>query len=249
MIKKLLLSVLAVCALIAVFSVTDEETAATKAQRTAAQCFRRIHYGDASNPEGQTILGYYKDMPITRDQVDYMRAMNRFQQDPEHPTRQNPEMTEHEAVFAVARDLFTDEQVKELGLYPSEERIEEIRASEWESFQKNPEENLKFCSQVRLTQEQMNEFMVQLKIDSMTRGGFIGQKVAALVMGEENIEDEALAELCAELNDFYSGGEENNAGSPAALIPQIYDRYVTLQIGDQITYLNKDSGAAAEAYD
>ena len=243
-----LIVILGVCVSIAVFSASGAESDIIEAHRTAAQLYKKMHNGDISfsiatfdsneqatdipfdseisDSEKQTIVGYYKDISITQDQVSYMHAMDQ--------AKQNPKKTEEEAIFAIARDLYTFEQAKELGLYPSEEEMEDIFISETESFQANLEENLEFCSQIGLTQDELIAWMTQRKIENLAKSRFAGQTIASLQEKEE-IEDEALAELVQALL------LRENGTDLTATITKLYDRYVFLQIGDQITYVNEDS--------
>lgn len=233
--KISLTAVIGVCASIAMSSVSGAEPDTMGYHRTAAQAYRRICNASASadaaasNSDGQTIVGYYKDIPITLNQLIYQQARNRIQINPEDPTWKIPDKTEKELILEVAQDLYTYEQAKELGLYPSEEEIDRIFDSETESFQKNPEENLEYCSQVGFSRDEMNTWMAQQKIEAMARGRF-GAQVLVSLEEEEEIEDEVLAEL---VQAFVS---REDGTDPLLLISQIYDRYVALQIEDQITY-------------
>ncbi len=229
----------------AVFSASGEESEFVKEHRAATQAYKRICNAevspdaDTSNSNGQTVVGYYKEVPITRDQVIYRQAVNRIQRNPEDPTWRSPEKTEKELIFEVARDLYTYEQAKDLGLYPSEEEMEEAFASETESFQRDLEENLKLCSQIGCTQDEWIAWMTQREIESLAKRRFMAQVLVSLPE-EEEIEDEVLAEL---VHAFMVRDEGTDV---SLIVTEIYDRYVALQIGDQITYENSDSSLAAE---
>lgn len=234
--KKIILSislivVLGICISIAIFFTSGAETDPMKAYQTAAQLYKRICNADssfdpdASDPDGQTVVGYYKDLPITRDQVNYKQAMDQINQE--------SEKTEKETVFAVARDLYAFEQAKELGLYPSEEEIEDAFISETESFDANPEENMEFCLQIGFTRDELIAWMTQIKIESVAKSEFMAQILTSL-QEEEEIEDEVLAELVQALK---LSGEETDL---RLTLNKLFDRYVILQAGNQITYVNDD---------
>lgn len=239
--KKFLLTislifVLGICISVAILSVSGAETDTVKNFQVAAQSYKKVRDVDTSfdtevpDSDGRTIVGYYKDVPITQDQVAYKQAMNRL--------NQNPEKTEKEIVFAVARDLFTFEQAKDLGLYPSEEEMDEAFISETESFQANLEENLELCSQIEFTQDELIAWMTQQRIENIAKSRFMAQVLISL-QEEKQIEDEVLAELVHVLVERAEGTD-----LPSTL-DKLFDRYVTLQIGNQITYVNEESDTAS----
>lgn len=242
--KKFLLAIGLVLVLgigisVAVFSASSEESDFVKELRTATQAYKRICNedisldADPSNTNGQEVVGYYKEIPITRDQVIYRRALDEIQRNPDNPTWRSPEKTEKELIFEVVKDLYTIEQAKDLGLYPSEEEMDEAFASATESFQRDMEENSELCSQIGLTQDEWIAWMTQRRIETLARTRFLSQTLISL---QEDTDDEVLAELIQEFES--AEGEENLQ----LIVTQIYDRYVILQIGDQITYVNEDAG-------
>lgn len=248
--KKLLLAVSLIAVLgigisAAVFSASGEESDFIKEHRAATQAYKRICNADVSfdtdtsNSNGQTVVGYYKEIPITQDQIIYRQALNQIQRNPEDATWRSPEKTEKELIFEVARDLYTYEQAKDLGLYPSDEEMEEAFASATESFQRDLEENLEVCSQIGFTQDEWIAWMTQRRIETLARTRFLTQILISLPE-EEEIEDEALAELVHALNVMDEGTDLSST------IDKLFDRYVALQIGDQITYVNEDSNVVSK---
>lgn len=248
--KKLLLVISLVAVLgigisVAVFSASGEESDFVKELRAAMQAYKRICNADVSldtdtlNSNGQTVVGYYKEIPITRDQVIYKQALNRTQRNPEDPTWRIPEKTEKELIFEVAQDLYTYEQARELGLYPSEEEMEEEFALETESFQRDLEENLEICSQIGCTQDEWIAWMTQRRIENIAKTRFMTQTLISLQEGEE-IDDEVLAELVHALVVREDGVDL------LSTLDKLFDRYVTLQVGEQITYVKEDTGEASD---
>ena len=234
--KKILLTislilVFSICISVAIFSANGAETDTMKAFQVAAQSYKTVcdTSFDTEDPDlGEyAIVGYYKDVPITQNQVAYKQAMDQL--------NQNPKKTEKETVFAVAQDLFTFEQAKNLGLYPSEEEMDEAFVAETESFQANLEENLELCTQIGFTQDELIAWMTQQRIENIAKCRFMAQVLISL-QEEEEIDDEILAEVVHAL-----GLREEGTGL-LSTFDKFYDRYVTLQIGDQITYVNEDTG-------
>ncbi len=215
------------------FSASGEEDEVTKAFRTAAQAYKRISSGDISldtedpNFDRQAIMGYYKGIPITRDQVIYIRAMDQ--------AHRKPVKTDKEAIFSVAKEIYTLERARELDVYPSEERMDSIFASETESFDAKLEENLEFCSQVGLSQDEMIAWSVQRMVRIEAKSEVTSNIVLSLCE-EEQIEDETLADLVQSLISREEGVDVSS------VLTEIFDRYVALQIEDQITYVNEDTG-------
>ncbi len=252
--KKLLLAICLVLVLgigisVAIFSASGEKTDTSGEKtddtirdlRAAAQAYKQLCDADISfdidifGSDGHAIVGYYKEIPITRDQVIYKQAWDRAQRKFDDPTWRNPEKTEKELIFEVAKDLYTIEQAKDLGLYPSEEEMKEAFVSETESFQKKLEENLELCSQIGYTQDELIAWMTQQRIESMAKTKFMGQVLTSFLEDQE-VEDEVLAELV----QAFVAREE---GTDLLLTTEkLIDRYLTLQVGDQITYVNEDAG-------
>lgn len=214
-----------------VFSTSGAENEMAAAYRTAAQCHKRMSAQnmaqdyETNDNSSSAIVGYYKDIPITKDQVVYKQAMDKL--------NQNPEKSEKEAVLAVAKDLYTLEQAKLLGFYPSDERIDEIIASETESFQANLEENMEFCSMTGLTQEESIAWSVQLNIEGTAKAELMSHTAISL-MEEQTIADELLARLVQSLSS-----EGSNKDLPT-LLGDIYDRYATLQVQDEVTFVTEN---------
>lgn len=247
--KKLFLAITLIAVLgigisAAVFSANAVESDFVKELRIAGQTYKRICNEDISfdintaNSNGQAVVGYYKEIPITRDQVIYKQAINRIQRNPADPTWRKPEKTEKELIFEVARDLYTYEQANDLGLYPSEEEMEEKFASASESFQRDLEENLELCSQIGFTQDEWIAWMTQQEIENLAKSRFMAQVLISLPE-EEEIEDEVLAEL---VHAFMARDEGTDLLST---LDKLFDRYMTLQIGNQITYVNEESDTAS----
>ncbi len=233
--KKLLFTislilVFAICISVAMLSANGAETDTMKAFQVAAQSYKTIRDTDTSfDTEApdlgeHAIVGYYKNVPITQNQVAYKRAMDQL--------NQNSEKTEKETVFAVAQDLFTFEQAKNLGLYPSEEEMDEAFVAETESFQANLEENLELCTQIGFTQDELIAWMTQQRIENIAKCRFMAQVLISL-REEEEIDDEILAELVHALVLREEGTDL------LTTLDKLYDRYVIIQVGDQITYVNE----------
>lgn len=229
--KRVLLSVclivvIGACISIAAFSTSGTENEMTQYYRTAAQCYKRISNENVqlttekSDISNQTVLGYYNDIPISKDDVAYKQALDKL--------NHNPEKNEEETVFAIAKDIYILEQSKALGLYPSDEAIKEILASETESFQTNLDENLQFCSTIGMTQEETIAWLAQLQIEGKAKANYMSHVVEDL-MSEENIGDEILERMIKSLS---SG--KSTVDLPSS-IQEICDRYVTLQVQDAVS--------------
>lgn len=80
--------------------------------------------------------------------------------------------------------------------------------------------------------------MTQQEIENLAKSRFMAQVLISLPE-EEEIEDEVLAEL---VHAFMARDEGTDLLST---LDKLFDRYMTLQIGNQITYVNEESDTAS----
>lgn len=183
--------------------------------RTAAQCHKRLAAGKHSK-----VMGYFGEIPITRDQVDYAKAMS--------VVSGAGELDSEEALLEVAKRIYVTQQSKELGYYPSEEELERIRSGEEEAFYKNEEENIEFCKQVGLTREELVAWTADTQIEGKVEGDYMVYILEKL-REQDEIGDVELKEW---VEAFYESGSPEERVS---LIEKICNRYLSLQVQDKVS--------------